>query len=87
MNNESRELRNLKINYNQSQPEMLGLIKSTIEVTTLQDVVIYARGNQTLAAELLNVSRCTLRRMLKERRLNLVHICKDGDQFVYTLLK
>ena len=55
-----------------------------ITVTTMQDVLTGNRGNQWGTAEELNVNRGTLRKMIEDKRPNVVLINEDGS---YTLLK
>ncbi len=56
----------------------------TIEVTTIEDLLVSANGNQTVVAKLLDVTRGTLKTIIDNKRDNVVLIRDDGS---YKLLK
>jgi Fis family transcriptional regulator len=45
------------------------MVLSEVETALFESVLNYARGNQTIAADLLGVNRGTLRKKLKQYRL------------------
>ena len=55
-----------------------------VTVTTVQDMLIAAYGNQTTVNELLNIHKSTLATMIKDNRPNHVLIRENGS---YKLLK
>ena len=59
-------------------------LMKTIEVTTVQDLMVLHYGKQTLVANELGINRNTLKAMLDDRRPNVVLVNKDKT---YTLLK
>jgi Fis family transcriptional regulator len=58
-------------NLNGHQPaEIYKLVLGEIEPPLLSSVMEYTKGNQTLASEILGLNRATLRKKLKQYRLN-----------------
>lgn len=49
---------------------MYDLVLSEIEAPMLEEVMMYTRGNQTRAANLLGINRGTLRKKLKKYGMN-----------------
>jgi len=67
--------------------QLAGLRESTIAVSTIDDVVTHCRGNQSMAARILGMTRTTLAYMLKDRRPNVVLINEvEPGIFTYTVL-
>ena len=58
--------------------------RKMIEVTTVEDLLVAAHGNQTVVAKLLDVTRGTLKTIIENKRDNAVLIREDGS---YKLLK
>ena len=58
--------------------------RKIIEVTTVEDLLVAAHGNQTVVAKLLDVNRGTLKTIIDNKRDNAVLIRDDGS---YKLLK
>lgn len=50
--------------------DMYDLVLSEIEAPMLEEVMMYTRGNQTRAANLLGINRGTLRKKLKKYGMN-----------------
>ncbi|AUR95693.1 DNA binding HTH domain protein [Vibrio phage 1.210.O._10N.222.52.C2] len=69
------------------QYEIEGLKTSQITVSTLQDLLVHTRGNQTKAAELLGAHRQTIKTMLQQNRPNVILIENVGDEYFYKLMK
>lgn len=61
----------------------------TIEVTTIQDLLVHTRGNQSEVARMLDVTRTTLRKLIKSKAENVVLINTFGGFYEtkYTLLR
>jgi Fis family transcriptional regulator len=58
-------------NLNGHKPaDIYKLVLGEIEPPLLSSVMEYAQGNQTLASEILGLNRATLRKKLKQYRLN-----------------
>lgn len=84
----SREMKRLNVHDEVVQPEIKGLVMSTITVTTVQDMMVSVRGNITEVSRLLGFTNTNaVRCVLNSGDINVVHIHCVGDQFVYTLLR
>ena len=64
-------LRSYFKNLNGHKPaDIYNLVLGEVEPPLLRSVMEYTDGNQTLAAEILGLNRATLRKKLKQYRLN-----------------
>ena len=64
-------LRSYFKNLNGHKPaEIYRLVMGEVEAPLLRSVMDYSQGNQTLASEILGINRATLRKKLKQYRLN-----------------
>lgn len=65
----------------------LDIPSKTIQVSTLNDLMVYTRGNQAKAARILGVDRTTVRKLLADKKPTSIHVEEVGNNFNYTLLR